>query len=314
MKKLFFPIVLLLVLASCEEVETPKAQPHVPGNVTRDEVFITSDYKNQVFYDLVNGRAASKNEKVAWDFAISFSEDRFHLNSSTYTQIADTKTENWEDVTKASDYTFEFDHHSQDISKIAVGKWKENNIYLIDRGFDVIGKPRGIFKFKLQNTSENEVIITYGTLSGKQETISVKNTEDHRLEYISFDSKSQLLIAPEDNSWHLCFTQYTHIIEEETPYLVTGIVLNHGVISTEFSDSLFANISLEQAKGLDYSEDASVIGYDWKTYSYDQGSFSVNPERNYVLKIDNDYYKLHFLDFYNSSGEKGNFLFEYQKL
>ena len=288
--------------------------PRIAGDVLRDEIFIETDYSKQIFYDLINGTSVSQNEKTAWDFALSFSDKRLLLNSSTYTQIAITTEKNWETITSSSSYEFNVDHHSQLSNKVQVPVWKDSLIYLIDRGYDSQGKAKGIKKVMFYTLPNNQVQVFYGSLNGEKKSVVMNLNSDTRFQYFSFENE-QVIIAPEDKKWQLLFTQYTHILDEETPYLVTGIITNWNEVQvTSFNDSTFSQIDLSVAKRLSYTNDASTIGYDWKTYSYTQGSFTIHPDQNYLLKVENDFYKLHLIDFYNSAGEKGNFQIEYQKL
>jgi hypothetical protein len=58
-----------------------------------------------------------------------------------------------------------------------------------------------------------------------------------------------------------------------------------------------------------------VIGYNWKSYDMNAGEYSINTNLNYILNDkDGRYFKLHFIDYYNSSGDKGYPKFEIQEL
>ena len=64
-----------------------------------------------------------------------------------------------------------------------------------------------------------------------------------------------------------------------------------------------------------FSKYYNVIGYDWKTYDYESGSYIIHPEKNFVIKDKSGfYYKFHVIDFYNDSGQKGNIKFEFMLL
>ena len=54
---------------------------------------------------------------------------------------------------------------------------------------------------------------------------------------------------------------------------------------------------------------------DWKEYDFDNEHYTVLPDKIYVLKTSiGYYYKLRFIDFYNSTGEKGYPTFEFLRL
>ena len=76
----------------------------------------------------------------------------------------------------------------------------------------------------------------------------------------------------------------------------------------------FENIDLQIAKDLNYLTDVNTIGYNWKDYSHDSGGYTIL-DNSYVIKNrSGDYYKFHLIDFYNSSGQKGDMKFEFQRL
>ena len=65
----------------------------------------------------------------------------------------------------------------------------------------------------------------------------------------------------------------------------------------------------------EYLKEQDFIGFDWKSYDFDQQLYMVDPQIVYIIKTPiGRYYKLHFIDFYNSMGEKGYPKFEIQEL
>jgi hypothetical protein len=63
-----------------------------------------------------------------------------------------------------------------------------------------------------------------------------------------------------------------------------------------------------------FSNNQNIIGFDWKSYVFNEG-YIVNPDITYIIKDSkNNYFKLRFIDFYNSNGEKGYPTFEVRKL
>jgi hypothetical protein len=57
------------------------------------------------------------------------------------------------------------------------------------------------------------------------------------------------------------------------------------------------------------------IGYDWKYYDFETGSYTVDFSRSYIIRTRAGFYfKLRFAGFYNASGEKGYPVIEFQRL
>jgi hypothetical protein len=135
------------------------------------------------------------------------------------------------------------------------------------------------------------------------------------------------IIAPERDAWDLQFTMYTHIFNETPdnieqpdtliPYLVTGVLQNpNGVAVAEHFEKPFAEITLGEAMSLVFDEDnIDVIGYDWKYFNFEAVTYDVLPNRVYIIRDTEGYlYKLQFIDFYSTTGEKGHPKFEFQRL
>lgn len=307
-------LISFLFFSSCVEKETPKPVAHISGEVTRDEIFIGTDYKKQIFYNLETGVETAENLKTIWDFAVSNTGNHIKLNSSKMMTASKTVFTELKDLTSVESYDLLADHPSEYIDTMSIGNWAENKVYLIDRGYNSVGEHLGYAKIKTYKDGSKRML-NYALLDGEgEQTIELIKDDLYSYSYISIDN-GQVNIAPEDEQWHVCFTQYTHLFDPEMPYLVTGVLTNPAnTRARAYSDSAFAHIDLETAKRVELTDSSDAIGYDWKTYSFNTGDFVVHTDKNYVLKIRNDYYKLHFIDFYTSEGLKGNFHIEYQKL
>ena len=73
-------------------------------------------------------------------------------------------------------------------------------------------------------------------------------------------------------------------------------------------------MDIDFVQALDLTNDADIIGYDWKEYFFEAGYYVVDTETVYILQKENNFYKLRFVDFYDSEGKKGNIKFEIQKI
>jgi hypothetical protein len=75
----------------------------------------------------------------------------------------------------------------------------------------------------------------------------------------------------------------------------------------------FEEVTFDDIATSDFRADIDVIGYDWKTFN--GSGFETHPEQVYLVKTTEGlYYKLRFVDFYNSQGDKGTPTFEVQAL
>jgi len=129
-----------------------------------------------------------------------------------------------------------------------------------------------------------------------------------------------LKLEPAKDSLALLFSQYTDILYTSTgekyPYLVTGVLLNpNKVCAIMQKDINFESIELSDVENLTLESRYNLIGYNWKTYDFNNGIYTVNPNLIYLITdTDGYYYKLRFIGFYNDLGEKGFPKFEYQRL
>jgi hypothetical protein len=309
---------------ACEKEEQPIEIPEAPGELQRHSVSMFPDYRDQVWFNLEKGTEVHRNTKTNWDILWD-TNGKLRVNSSKalYAGLSDeTELSN---VTDTVGIQLLYDATTGNPDSTAFGAWGKyslvntQKVYVIDMGYDALGNHLGIKKCKFSlNGSALEIL--WGDILANSDFSSItilRNEQDDQ--YISIENgEIQTMLANQD--WDIVFTQYIHVFYDEDPalpYLVTGVLSNPERVEVAELDSMITweNISLSDAEGVNYSKNVNVIGYDWKDYSFDTRGFTVFPWKMYLIKVDNEkVYKLRFLDFYNNLGEKGNPLFEYQKL
>jgi hypothetical protein len=138
--------------------------------------------------------------------------------------------------------------------------------------------------------------------------------------YLSLESPSPVQVAP-PWSTDLIVTRYIHPFydqpEEYRWYPVLGVLSGKGVevatVSTQLSS--YESFSYDQVAQLTFSSRQEAIGYDWKTYDFNTGTYRIDFSRFFVVKTGpTTYYKLRFIDFYDSQGRKGAVKIEYLPL
>ena len=115
----------------------------------------------------------------------------------------------------------------------------------------------------------------------------------------------------------MLFTQYTFTFFAESPplpYLVTGCLLNrYNTFAAKDSLAVFSKLTFTDINQFTLANDISTIGYNWKVFK--NSSYTIVSKYNFIIRDAVGYfYKLHFTDFYNNIGEKGNPKWEYQQL
>ena len=315
MKK-YFKYIFLLVLFSCEKEELP-IQPHNPGNSEINQISLLSDYSRQVFYHLNKNETVSENTKTDWDLLFYENNEEHHiiLNSSTYAKSASVDLE-FDSEINISDLDFICDSPEGINSGLSI-----TNIYsktiVVDRGFNLNGTQRGYKKFNILEINNEYIDLIIANLDNSQyeEVRILKELGKEKYTY-SFDD-GIVSIFPEDMSWDLLFTQYTHIFNDGTTYLLTGVLTNYLNNVTVSIDTIneFNLINFSDIDNYNFSSNQDFIGYGWKNYNHSSGVFTIIENINYIIKdVNGFYFKMRFIDYYNESGEKGYPKFEIQKL
>jgi hypothetical protein len=222
-----------------------------------------------------------------------------------------------------------FDPSHGILDSTAIGIWytkqedlpiSNKMVYVIDRGTDedynLVGDKKVVFGFE----DEDTYTIRFANLDGTAEqTISIP--KDTTVNFVCFSFENGVVqIEPDKNSWDLQFGKYSTLLFTDVgdpyPYLVTGVLINpFKTVAGRDSIHLFEEISYEIAENQILVDQKDIIGYEWKDYDFDNAMYQVDPEKIYVLKNRiGFYYKMRFVDYYNSTGEKGYPTFEFLRL
>jgi hypothetical protein len=308
-------------LTSCDLGEIP-VPPHEPGEVQTVQVRMGEDYRNSIHFSIVTGQELRSHVKTTWDLGFAAQEGEYliRLNGSKVMAAAATDALWLRDVSAATGADWKVDMPSGHPDSTAIGYWRDGKVRLIDLGFSISGQPLGFSKMRAE-VAEGGYLVHFATLaSADSSTILIPRDPTLNMICVSLDGAGSIVpIEPHRDDWELLFTQYTHLFvdgAEVIPYLVTGVLTNPSkVTSVRLDDADFTSIDLDMAESLTFSPAINILGYDWKTYSFDTGSFIIHSDISYVLRLsDGLYYKLRFLDFYTQAGEKGAPLIEYQRL
>jgi hypothetical protein len=312
---------IVILLSSCQKEELP-VPAHDPGDIITATVNMESNYKWQIYYDLKTNTVVGQNLKTSWDLGFESSHNGFHiiLNSSKAMFARNTGKTDFLSVTDTIGFSVnkKWDEASGNLDSTAIGDWRNtNNVYVIDRGYDEAGVHQGFRKIQFQSVDAYKYIVRFAQLNGTGDTtLQINKDSTYNFTFLSFNNNNVVLIEPPKTTWDLVFTQYTHIFYDSPPmpYLVTGCLLNRYNTKAKM-DSLitFSSINLATAENYILSSNINTIGYDWKVFT--GGTFKTKSHMNYIIKdSEGYYYKLRFIDFYNSSGVKGNPKWEYQRL
>ncbi|MES2763649.1 MAG: HmuY family protein [Bacteroidota bacterium] len=315
-------VFLSAVLFSCEKKELP-APKYDRGDVLTAQVNMTSNYKNQVWFSLSENKIVSTNYKTDWDIAFesSVTGDHVILNSALGARVYKTNHNQLSDVTDTTGLAVHelVDSPTGNLDSTAIGDWQPNNtVYILNRGFSETGQALGFYKIKITSVSTTGFVFEYADIFGTQTyQKTVSKNEQYNFNAYSFSSHQQLSIEPFKENYDMCFTQFTHVFTNPLHYYqVTGVLTNSFKTRvTSITDRPFADITINDTLGRTFTRNKNSIGYDWKSFDLNTNLYTVNTNLCYIIN-DNEgfYYKLHFIDFYNSTGIKGYPTFEFKKL
>ena len=324
MKKILFLFFLLVTIISCEMDELP-IEPHNPGNLIINQLFLGEKYRNQIFFHLNTNSVTAQNLKNDWDIAfqnLSYGNSII-INSTQFSKVAVINNKNFMLDVNIDTLDWKYDSPSGIFDFNAMDNYlNENVFFIIDRGYDLDDEYLQSFKkIKIDSIRNNNYFIKYSNLDNTDLRNLVINEDlDLNFQYFSFDNNGVVIIEPKKENWDLLFTKYTHLFNQDNgvfPYMVTGVhinYLNHTKVAIDTINN-FEFINYDNINNYLFFEKSDIIGYNWKSYSISDQLFTIYPNINYIIKTsEGRYFKLHFIDFYNDLGEKGYPKFEFQEL
>lgn len=318
----FLGICSALLFSACEKEEIP-IEKKDRGELITDEVFIETNYRYQAWYDLESGEVVKRELKDRWELAFDCdpSVQRVYLNSSLAMQAAPLNTSDFNADYDLDDLTFVPDPPSGNLDSLALRNFENGEVYLLDLGFEVNGDQRGYAKIQFLPSENSDNYRFLYSIIGSDLIDTVAINKDNQFNRVGFSitNGQAINMEPPKESFDLVFTQYMHVFYDPyQPYLVTGVLLNnHRVEAQVDSTSSLGDISRESIDDSKWSRQNDLIGYDWKSFDIDNpgAGFAIDLSKNYLVKSHSGFiYKLRFIDFYTTAGEKGNFVFEYQRL
>lgn len=322
MKHTFITGLLLTVLfTSCEKEELPVGA-HDAGATLTATVDMNSDYRYQIYYDLATNTVVGQVPKTAWDlgFETSANGSKVIVNSSKAMYACNTGDTAFTALTDTSGFAAgkRWDAVSGNLDSTAVGDWTTSrNTYIIDRGYSHTGQHQGFRKVRFESVNTNEYAVRFANMNGTGEVfMTIPKDSAYNFTFLSLANGGAVVnVEPPKRDWDLVFTQYIHVFYNPTePYLVTGCLLNrYNTTAILDSSTAYAAIGFSSVGSYNLSRMINVIGYDWKAWN--GSSYITYPSMVYVILDQHGYYyKLHFVDFYNQSGIKGNPKWEFQRL
>ncbi len=301
------PIIILVLFTSCGDPEKPVVI-NVNTDLTTVSVNLTSSYQHQIYFDLATYEEVSRNYKTDWDLGLQKHNDEIYVSlNSSRAMYAVPSDLTFDEIITSDGLTMQWDKPSGEIDSFAISN-NLNTAYVIDKGYDIELSHMG-FK-KIEFVQSGDVLTLNSSDLDGSNTFSQTLTVNDALQItpISLSGSVAEDLFSESTDWDLQFTQYTHEFDAVTPYLVTGVLLNPNS-SKAILDTIhtFDEIDYNVAENTEYTSEINTIGYDWKNYSLDAGSYTIKYNNSYIVSTTNgEYYKLRFTDFYDDQGNLAN--------
>lgn len=322
-------LALTATLSSCEKDEKLYDAPVVPVGIQTATFAMGENYENQLWFEF-STQQTSSNPFGLWDIAFSTDEtNRILVNAGRHSSygVAMFEGMDFRDIVTIdpAKQNWMFDNPNWHTDSLAFsgammqdgpGKYSgKKRIYVINRGADslgvkkfiklkVCGREGGVYHFQwslLEDTTPaNDIYLRVDT--------------DHNFAYYNFSMEKEVYNEPRDNnSWDIMFTTYKEPVYEEStgkylPYVLRGIISNPNKVKVcELNNKIaFEKIDLSYAKGLNYSNDANIIGYDWKIWSLTANKYTVDQNKVFIIvDTKGNYFKMKVVDFYDDQGRKG---------
>ncbi len=314
-----------ITLAACEKEDKPYVLPP-PGNVIKGQVHMGEDYETMVYFRFEDQQQSSAN-LADWDLAFETKNDHplIRINGGNQVQVFNTYSSDFNQQYNVNTVGWQWDSPDGNPDSAAFRNWFDDAnmkpfefVYLIDRGPAASERYK---KLQFQPAGTASYRLLFSDADGSHlRTFDILNDTAFNYMYFTFNDGGKLSsIEPGRNQYDVLFTRYRYIYYDlipMLPYSVNGVLINPANTSVA-QDSItpFDSIDYAFATGMQFSTAYDAIGFDWKTYNFDQSLYVVNPAKCYVLKNQlGVYYKLRFIDFYDENGIKGSPEFEFQRL
>jgi hypothetical protein len=319
MKDSFIILLIILSFISCEKGEIA-IKPHETGDAIVNSVDMYSDYRNQIYFDLETNEVVGFNQKIEWDLAFECGGNGNHIFINTAKSMFIAKSNAVFSKIDTIGLNWTWEASSGNLDSTAFEGWTTTDLFFIDLGYNSSGSHQGFGKLQIIELTANSWIFNYCNLNETAPNqITLQKNDLYNASFFSFlNGGKQVQIEPPKEDWDICFTQYTHIFQDlnNIPYLVSGAILNKYIVEgSENFTTDFIDVNFESTITHPTNTIKDIIGYDWKYFDFDIGKYAIDPSQNFIIKsTEGIYFKLHFTDFYNETGEKGYPKFEFQEL
>ncbi|MEN2992165.1 MAG: HmuY family protein [Bacteroidia bacterium] len=310
---------LAVLTGSCRRPEKPWQLPPASGSRVLT-LPLGPEYDTVIFVNLREGQT-HKVERRSWDVAFLPRQGAWEirLNMALHAFAAELAAETWKTLREPSP-NLPWRCDLPDTPALALLLPQSTRYLLLDRdrSQSVYRTPQQrYYKLQIQWVGETLYLLAVGLQSTDTSRWTLPLA--HQPIYVQLERPGQL--APVLPSWpvDLIAGRYIHPFydqpEEFRWYSVVGVLLSDSARAAVVREKAYENFIPADTQGLNFSSKRDAIGYDWKAYDFNTGTYTIDRSRFFVVRTDFfTYYKLRFVDFYDSQGRKGTIRMEYEPL
>jgi len=273
--------------------------------VIYDEVSMSPEYTDMVFYSIEDGYVSSITQSI-WDVAFDVSPmgSTIRINGGNGCELFSYGgIETWEDVDMEVVETLPNLYNNQ--TNWGIGAYSQEGDGMFDFGWGlydvvthivtgnkvfVIKLGDGTFKkTKIVSLEAGEYKFVYSNIDGTDlQEISVLQSDytDKNFVYFKLEEGIIMDLEPDNNAWNLVFLKYVADVGGGYYYPVTGCLVNHNTniqqldgLADPFYESTFSTELM--------SDLADEIGYDWKSYDMVADVYNIVEDRCYFVSEEN---------------------------
>lgn len=313
-------VLVVGLFSACRKPEKPWNLPETTGG-RLIEAHTGPEYDTVAFVSLELG-AVHKCTRTAWDLFLKPAGTAYELwlNAAMYAFAAEVDETTWRTLS-VPDRSLPWRCDLADTAALPPLRAGEQRYFILDRD-------RGEVFYRSPSQRYRKVKVQWQGQTVQILSVSLSGGDTARWQfpvgmsfYLSLEKPGDSVsVAP---PWRpdLVLTRYVHPFydqpEEFRWYPVLGALLGDGVeaATVRTADIPYQDMDFAKAGQLSYAAQRDIIGYDWKRYDFNTGTYTVDLSRYFVLRISPmTYYKLRFIDFYDGQGRKGNVKIEYEPL
>jgi len=305
-------IALASLATSCMKDELPvPAKPR--GEAQEIQLCMGQGYQQQFWMDLSTGQVVRENSVMAWDLAFESALDgwRIMLNGGRLMKA-------WNSGATSIDAPLDvfavilngsIDAPSGHPDSTAFGDWRASSaVYVLDMGYDGDGNVLGYRRVRPIAVDASGFTVEVAMADGTGASM-VTIPKDGQRTWVHYKlGQGVVQVAPPNGAWDMVLTRYTHIFRDlDLPYLVVGALIDGATTRVaRVTGTSLESVSLADTLQFPFQRDRDAIGYDWKEYSFETSSYTVDVGIVYIVQdAQGSFHKLQFRDFYNAMGQPG---------